>query len=311
MPYNYLFPCHPLFLMPSIFPNSRVFSNELTLCIRCPKYWSFSISTSIEYSSLISFRIDWFDLLAVQRTLKSLLQHHNSKASVLQRSVFFMVQLSHPYMTTGKTIALTIQTFVNKVMLLLFNTLSSFVIAFLPRSSCLLISWLQSPSIVILDPKKIKSVIVSIFPPSICHEVMRPEAVMLVFWMLSFKLVFSLSFFPFIKRLFSSYSLSALSVISSLYLRLLIFLLLILIPACDSSSPAFHMMYPAYKLNKQGNNIQLWHTPFPILNQSFVSCLVLTVAACPTYRFHRWSGTPISLRISRSLLWSTQSKALA
>ena len=155
MPYNYLILCHPLFLLPSIFPKSRVFSNEFTLCIRCPKYWSFSISTSIEYSSLISFRIDWFDLLAVQRTLKSLLQHHNSKASVLQHSVFFMVQLSHPYKTPGKTIALTIQTFVNKMMLLLFNTLSSFVIAFLPRSSCLLISWLQSPSIVILDPKKI------------------------------------------------------------------------------------------------------------------------------------------------------------
>ena len=162
-----------------------------------------------------------------------------------------------------------------------------------------------------VEPPRIKSVTNSIFPPSIFLEVMGPEAVILVFWMLSFKLVFSLSFSLFIKRLFGFSLLSALRVISSLYLRLLIFLLVILIPACDSSSPAFHMMYPAYKLNKQGDNIQLWRTPFPILNQSVVTCPVLTVASCPAYRFHRWSGIPISLRIFHSWLWSTQSKALA
>ena len=160
MPSNHLILCHPLLLLPSIFPSIRVFSNELVLRIRWPKYWSFSFSISIspsnEHPGLISFRIDWFDLLAVQRTVKSLLQHCNSKASILQHSAFFMVQLSHPYMTTGKTVALTIQTFVGKVMPLLFNTLSRFVIAFLPRSKCLLISWLQSPSAVILEPKKNK-----------------------------------------------------------------------------------------------------------------------------------------------------------
>ena len=157
------------------------FSNELVLHIRWPKYWSFSISPSIEYSGLISFRMDWFDLLAVQGTLKSLLQHHSSKASILRRSAFFIVQLSHPYMTTGKTIALTRQTFVGKVMSLLFNMLSRLVIAFLPRSKHLLISWLQSPSAVILEPEKIKSVTVSIVSPSICHEVMGPDVMILVF----------------------------------------------------------------------------------------------------------------------------------
>ena len=150
-PSNHLIPCHPLLLLPSFFPSISVFSNELALCIRWPKYWSFSMSPSSEYSGLISFRSDWFDLLAVQGTLRSLLQHHCSKASILQCSAFFMVQLSHPYMTTGKTIALTIQTFVCKVMsLLLFNMLSRLVIAFHPRSKHLLISWLQSPSAVIL-----------------------------------------------------------------------------------------------------------------------------------------------------------------
>jgi len=140
------------------------------------KYWSFSISPSNEYSGLIFFRINWFDLLAVQGTLKSLLQHHSSKAPILQHSTFFMVQLSHPYMTTGKTIALTIQNFVSKVMFLLYNMLSRFVIAFLPRSKCLLISRLQWPSVAILKPKKIKSVTTSTFSPSICHEVMGPDA---------------------------------------------------------------------------------------------------------------------------------------
>ena len=156
MPYNYLILCHPLLFLHSVFPSIRVFSNELALRIRWAKYWSFSfgISPSNEYSGLISFRMDWLDLLAVQGTLKSLLQHHSSKASVIQHLVFFMVQLSHPYIATGKTIALTIQTFVGKVMSLIFNMLSRFVIAFLPRSKCLLLSWLQSPSAVILEPPK-------------------------------------------------------------------------------------------------------------------------------------------------------------
>ena len=159
MPSNYLILCHPLLLLPSIFPIIRVFSNESVLCIRWPKYWgfSFNISPSNEYSGLISFRMDWWDLLTVQGTLKSLLQHHSSKASILRCSAFFTVQLSHPYMTTGKTIALTRRTFVDKVMSLLFNMLSRLVITFLPRNKCLLISWLQSPSAVILEPQKIKS----------------------------------------------------------------------------------------------------------------------------------------------------------
>ena len=155
MPSNQLILCHPLLLLPSIFPSIRVFSIESILCISWPKYWSFSfsISPSNEYLGLISFRMDWMDLLAVQGTLKSL-QHHSSKASILWCSAFFIVQLSHPYTTTGKTIALTRQTFVGKITSLLFNMLSKLVIAFLPRSKCLLISWLQSPSTVILEPPK-------------------------------------------------------------------------------------------------------------------------------------------------------------
>jgi len=166
MPSNHLIICHPLLLLPSIFPSIRVFSSESVLHIRWPKYWSFSfnISPSKEYSGLISFRMDWLDLLAIQGTLKSLLQHHSSKASILWCSAFFMVQLSYPYMTTGKTIALTRWTFVSKVMSLLFNMLSRLVIAFLPGSKHLLISWLQSPSAVILEPNKIKSVTVSSVP---------------------------------------------------------------------------------------------------------------------------------------------------
>ena len=169
---NHLILCLPLFLLPSIFPSIRVFSNGSALHIRWPKYWhfSFNISPSNEHPGLISFRMDWLDLLAVQGTLKSFFQHHSSKASILQRSAFFIVQLSHPYMTTRKTIALTRQTFVGKVMSLLFNMLFRLVITFLPRSKRLLISWLQSA--VILEPRKIKSATVS---PSICHEVMGPE----------------------------------------------------------------------------------------------------------------------------------------
>ena len=251
MPSNHLIVYLPLLLPPSISPSIRVFSKESVLCISWPKYWmfSFSISPSSEYSGLISFRMDWLDLFAVQRTLKSLLQHHRSKASVLQHSAFFIVQLSHPYITTGKTIALTRGTFVNKVMSLLLNMLSRLVIAFLPRSKHLLISWLQS-SAVILEPKKIKYVTVSIIPPSICHEVMGPDVMILVFWLLSFKPAFSLSSFTFIKRLFSFSWHSAIRVVLSAYLRLLIFLPAILIPACPSSSQAFHVMYSAYKLNK-------------------------------------------------------------
>ena len=158
LPFKILIHCYPLLLLPSIFPSIRAFASESVLRIRWPKIWSFSfsISPSNEYSGLISFRMDWLDLLAVQGTLKSLLQHHSSKASIVLCSVFFIVQLLHPYMTTGKTIALTRWTFVSKVISLLFNMLSRLVIAFLPRSKCLLISWLQSPSSVILDPKKIK-----------------------------------------------------------------------------------------------------------------------------------------------------------
>ena len=175
---NHLILCHPL-LLPSIFPSIRVFSNELSLYL-VANYWSFSIIASNEYSGLISFRIGWFDLLSVQGTLKSLFQHHNSKASILGRSAFFMVQLSHLYMTTRKTIAFTLQTFVGKVMSLLLNMLSRFVKAFLPRSKCLLISWLQSPSAVILEPRKRVSFTASPFRPFICYEVMGPDAMILV-----------------------------------------------------------------------------------------------------------------------------------
>ena len=200
MPSNQLILCHPLLLPPSIFPSIRIFSTESALCIRWPEYWSssFSISLASEYSGLISFRIDWLDLLAVQGTLKSLLQHHSSKASFLWHSAFLIVQFSYPYMSTGKTTALTKQTFVVKVMSLLFNMLSELVTAFPPWSKCLLISWLQSPSAVILELKKVKSVTVSIVSPSIYHEVMGPDAMILVFWMLSFKPTFSLSSFTLI-----------------------------------------------------------------------------------------------------------------
>ena len=175
---NHLIPYCPLLLLPSIFPSIRVFSNESALCIRGPKYWSFSIYPSNEYSGLISSRMDWMDLLAVQGALKSVLQHHSSKASILRHSAFFTVQFSHPYTTTGKTIALTRLTFVGRLISLLFNMLSRLVIMFLPRSKCLLISWLQSPSAVILEPKKLKSATISTY---IFHELMGPDAMILVF----------------------------------------------------------------------------------------------------------------------------------
>src|SRR5574337_1053273 len=181
MPSNYLIPCNPLLLLPTIFPSIRVFSNESALCSRWPKYWSFNIniSPSNEYSGLISIRMDcWMSLQS--KGLSSLLQHHSYKASILRHSAFFTVQLSHLYMTTGKTIALTRRTFVDKIMSLLFNMLSRLVITFIPRSKHLLISWLQSPSVVILEPRKIKSDTVSPVSPSISHEVMGPDA-MIVF----------------------------------------------------------------------------------------------------------------------------------
>ena len=201
-----------------------------------------------------------------------------------------------------------------KVMSLLFNMLSRFVIAFLPMSKRLLILWLQSPSAVILEPQKIKSLTVSIVSPSICHKVMGPDAMILVFWMLTFKPTFSLSYLTFIKRFFSYSSLSAIRVVSSAYLRLLTFLLVILIPACGSSSLEFSMICSAWKLNKKGNNIWPWHTPLSIWNQPVVPCPVLTIASW-AYRFLRgqvrWSGIPLSWRIFHSLLYTTQSKALA
>ena len=183
MPYNHLILCRPLLLPPSPFPSIRVFSNESALRIRWSEYWNFSFNTSPsnEHPGLISFRMDWLDLPAAQGTLKSLLQHHRSKASILHHSAFFIVQLSHRYLTTGKTIALTSQTFVDKVMSLPFNMLSRLVIPFLPRSKRLLISWLQSPSAVILETKKIKSVTVSTVSASICPEVMGLDAMILVF----------------------------------------------------------------------------------------------------------------------------------
>ena len=193
---SHLIFCHPLLFLPPIPPSIRVFSNVSVLHIRWPKYWSFSfnISPSNEHPGLISFRMDWLDLLAVQGTHKSLLQYHSLKASILRCSAFFTVQLAHPYMTTGKTIALTRWTFVGKVVSLLLNMLSRLIITFLPRSKRLLISCLQSPSAVILEPRKIKSDTVS---PSISHEVMGPDAMIFVFWMLSFKPTFSTLLFHF------------------------------------------------------------------------------------------------------------------
>ena len=268
---NCLILCHPLLLLSSVFPSIGLFSNESALHIRWSKYWSFTFSSnpSNEYSELILFRIEWFQLLAVQVTLKSFLQHHNSKASILWCVAFFMIQLSHIYMTTGKTMPLTIWTFVGKVLCFLIHCLG--------LSQLLLISRLQSPSSVILEPKKIKSVTASIY-----HKAMGLDVMILGFFFffnLGCKPAFSLSSFTLIKRLFSSSLLSAIRVVSSAYPKLLIFLPAILIPACDSSSLAFHMMYSVYNLDKLGDNIQPWHTPFPIWNQSVVPCLVLNICS--------------------------------
>ena len=244
MPSNHLILCHPLLLLPYLSQDQGLFQ------------WN---SSSHEVAKVLEFQLQhqyfqwifswiWLDLLAVQGTLKSLLQHYSSKASILRRSAFFIVQLSHPYMTTGKTIALTRRTFVGKVSLL-FNMLSRLVITFLQRSKCLLISWLQSPSAVILKPWKIKSDTVSTVSSSISHEMMGPDATNLVFCMLSFKPTFSL-YFTFIKKLLSSSWVNAIRVVSSAYLWLLIFLLAILIPVCASYSPAFLMMYSEYIIGK-------------------------------------------------------------
>ena len=301
MPSSHLILCRPLLLLSSILPSIRVFQMS-----RFFPSGGRSIGVSASTSVLPMNIQDWFPLgwtgwISLQsKGLSRLFSNTSSKASILRCSAFFIVQLSHPYMTTGKIIALTRWTFVGKVMSLLFNMLSRLVTAFLPRNKNFLTSWPQSPSVVILEPPKIKSVTVSIVSPSICHEVMGPDAMILVFWMLSFKPTFSFLSFTFIKRLFSSSSLSAIRVVSSAYLRLLIFLPAILIPACASSSPEFILMYSTYKLNKQGDNKELWRTPFLIWNPS-VPCPVLTVASWPEYRFLRrqvkWSGIPISLRI--------------
>ena len=252
-------------------------------------------------------RIDLFDLLAVQRTLKSLLQHHSSKPSILRLSAFLMVQLSHPHMTTGKTIALTRWTFVRKVISLFFNMISRLVITFLPRSKCLFISWLQSLSAVISEPKKIKSVTVPIVSPSICHEVMGPDAMIWIFWMLSFKPAFSLSSFTFIKRIFCSSLLSAIRVVSSAYLRLLIFLLqywfqLVLYPAQRSSWRTLH-------IRKAGWQYTALTYPFSYLE--LVCCSLSSSNFLPDLHtgFSRGrSGGLVfpSLEEFSSLLWSTQ-----
>ena len=221
MPSSHLILRYPLLLLPPNPPSIRVFSNESTLRIRWPKYWSFSfsISPSNEHPGLISFRMDSLDPLAIQGTLKSLLQHHSSKASILRRSAFFTVQLSHPYMTTGKTIALTRWTFVAKVMSLLLNMLSRLVITFLPMSKRPLISWLQSPSAVILEPPKIKSDTVSTVSPSISHEVMGPDAMILVFWMLSFLWIHSVSLYEYTTIYLSSQLLRDIGFFSSLAIK--------------------------------------------------------------------------------------------
>ena len=299
---NHLILCHPHLLPPSVIPSIRVFSNESTLHIRWPKCCSFSfrISPSKECSGLVFIRMDWLELLAIQGTLKSLLQHHSSKASILPCLAFFIVQLSHPYMTTGKTKPLTRRTFVVKVMFLLFNVLSRLDIIFLSTSKCLNFMAVVTNCSDFGAPFKNTVCYCFCCYPSICHVVMGPDAMILVLWMFHFKPTFSLSFLTFIRRLFSS-SFSAINMVSSAYLKLLIFLLAVLIPACASSSPAFHMMYSAYELNNQGDNIQPWRPPFPIWNQSVVPCPVLTVAPWPAYRFLqrqvRWSGIPISFRI--------------
>ena len=302
MPSNHLILCHPHLLLPSIFPSIRIF--QMSQFITSGGQ-SIGVSAS---ASVLPINIQqWFPL---GRTGWISLQSKGLSRVfsniIVQKHQFIGTQLSlksnsHIHTWLLETITLTRWIFVGKVMALLFNMLSRMVITILPRSKCLLISWLQSPSAVIFELPKIKSLTVFIASLSSCHEVMGPDAMILVFWMLSFKPTFSLSSFTFIKRHFSSSSLSAIRVVSSGYLRLLIFVLAILIPACASSSSAFCMMYSACKLNNQGDNIQPWCTLFPIWNQSVVLCPVLIVASWPAYRFLmrqvRWYGIPISWRI--------------
>ena len=284
MPSNHLILWCVLLLPPSIFPSIRILSNESVLRIRWPKYWSFSFSISP------SFRADFLSDGLVGSPWSPRDSQESSPTpqfkSIYSSALrFFIVQLSYPYMTTGKTIALTRWTFVGKVISLLFNMLTRLVITFLPRSKCFLISWWQSASAVILEPPKIKSDTVSTVSPSFAMKWWdkMPWSYFSECWVLS-QLFHS---FTFIKRLFSSSSLSAIRVMSSAYLRLLIFLLAIFIPACATSSPAFPMIYSAYKLNKQGNNIQPWCTPFPIWNRLVVLWPVLTVISWPVYSLSR------------------------
>ena len=334
---NARFPC------PS--PTSRAYSNSCPLSQRCHPTFSFSVvpsssclqsfpeSGSFPMSQLItsggqSVRVsasasvlpmniqDWFPLLTGLISLQPKELSRVFSNTTVQKYQFFSTQVSlqpnfhiHTWLPE-KPLTLTRWTFVGKVMSLLFNTWSRLVIAFLPRSKHLLISWLQSWSAVTLEPPTIKSLSLSIVSPFICHEVMGLDALILVFWILSSKPTFSLSSFTFIKRRFSSSSLSSIRVVSSVYLRLLIFLQAILISACASSSLAFHTMYSAYTWKKQGDNIQPWCKPFPIWNQSIVPCPGISVAFWPAYRFLRrqvrWSGIPISWRIFHNLMWSTK-----
>ena len=285
-------PLSPLLLTPSIFPSIKVFSNESALHIRWPKYWSFSfsISPSNGYSGLISLQIDWFDPFAVQGTLRSLL--HSPKASILWHSTFFMVQLSHSYMTTGKTKALTRRTFVGKVMFLLFNTLSRFVIAFLPWSKSLLVSWLQSPCAVIFGAQENKV--------SHCFPIYLPlsdgtKYHDLCFLNVEFWINFFTVLFPLHQEAvqFFSFCLNGCVIWVSKAIDIS--------PSNLNFSLAFQMMYSEYKLNKQGDNIQPRWTPFQIWNQSVIQCPGLTIAFLPAYKFLRrqvrWSGIPTSLRI--------------
>ena len=285
MPSNHLILCCSLLPCLHSFPVSGSFPVSQFLASGGQ---SFGASAS---SSVLPVNIQgWFPLglIGLISLLPRELSEVFSSATVqmhqfLVLSAFFIFQLSHPYMTTGKTIALTVRTFIGKVMSFLLNTLTRFIISFLPRSKHLLISWLQSPSEVILEPKKMVCHRLHCFPIYLpwsdgigCHD---PRFLNVEF--------FSLSYFTFIKKLCNSSLLSSIRVVSSAYLRLLIFLLAVLIPACASSSPAFRMVYFAYKLNKQGDNIQPWRTHFPIWNQSVVPCPVLTVTSWPAYRFHR------------------------
>ena len=284
IPSNHLIICHSLLLLPSIFPSIRVLSNELALHIRWLKYWifTFTIRPSNEYSGLISFRIERFELLVVQGILKSLLQHHSSKAPTLQHSASFIIQLLHLYMTTGNTIILTIWNFVGKGMFLLFNTLSRFVIAFLPRNKCLNFMSAVTISSDFGDQEN-KVCHRFHFSPSTCHEMMGPDAIIPVFWILNLKPYFSLSSLSLSSRGYPVLLFLPCTV-SPAYLKLLIYLLAMLIPPWASPSTAFLKMY---SVSKQGDNIHPCHTLSQICTQSIVPRSVLTVASWPVFRFLR------------------------